>query len=78
MLCQSESEVEVLSGTQDFSFKCEADFQPSQVLAYNWIFNGSFIHPSLNPGLSVLTNGDLHFEKVLPSHFGSFHSLSCY
>ena len=71
VLCQPGSKVEVLSGTEDYSLKCEVDSEPSEVLAYNWIFNGSFVHPSLNPGLSVLTNGDLHFEKILPSHFGT-------
>ena len=71
MLCDSENEFEVLSGTEDYRLKCEVGLEASEVLAYNWIFNGSFVHPSLNPGLSVLTNGDLHFERVLPTHFGT-------
>ena len=63
--------MEVLSGTKDYSLKCEVGLEQTEVLAYNWIFNGSFVHPSLNPGLSVQTNGDLRFEKILPSHFGT-------
>ena len=70
-MCQSDGEVEILSGTEHYNLRCDTGLEASEVLAYNWIFNGSFVHPSLNPGLSVLTNGDLHFEKVLPAHFGT-------
>ena len=70
MLCQSDGELEILSGTEHYNLRCDTGLEASEVLAYNWIFNGSFVHPSLNPGLSVLTNGDLHFEKILPFHFG--------
>ena len=62
--------VEVLTETPKFQLKCDADYQFSQVLTFNWIYNGTFIHPSLNPGLSVLTNGDLSFDKVLATHAG--------
>ena len=40
------------------------------VVSYNWLYNGSFIHPSLHPGLSVLTSGDLSFDTVQPHHAG--------
>ena len=66
---------EVLSETKSFQLKCDADFQNSNILTFNWVLNGSFVHPSLNPGLSVLSNGDLNFDRVLPSHKGTVFSM---
>ena len=66
---------EVTTGVQGYSLKCQADFKFNQVQSFNWVFNGSFIHPSINKGLTVLTNGDLSFDSILPSHAGySFYS----
>ena len=67
---------EVLSETKGFKLKCEAEFSRfSDVVSFNWIYNGTFIHPSLNPGLSVLTNGDLNFDKIYPIHAGDFKKI---
>ena len=61
---------EVTTGVEGYSLKCQADFKFNQVQSFNWMFNGSFIHPSINKGLTVLTNGDLSFDSILPSHAG--------
>ena len=61
---------EVTTGEKNFQLKCEADIDTSEVVSFNWIFNGSFIHPTLNRDLSILNNGDLNFESTLPSHAG--------
>ena len=74
LLVISESREEVLSETKNFQLKCDANFENSNVLTFNWVLNGSFVHPSLNPGLSVLSNGDLNFDKVLPSHKGNVYN----
>ena len=69
----SERVEDVLSETKNFQLKCDARIQNFNVLNFNWILNGSYVHPSLNPGLTVLSNGDLNFDKVLPSHKGTVH-----
>ena len=70
VLGQKLKHEEVTTGEKDFQLKCEADFSAREVVSFNWIFNGSFIHPSLNRDLSILNNGDLNFELTLPSHAG--------
>ena len=74
MFCESvRKEEEVLTGATEFQLECEADYLFSEVLAFNWIYNGSFIHPSLNPGLTVTTNGNLNFEEIFSTHNGKRH-----
>ena len=74
MFCESvRKEEEVLTGATEFQLECEADYLFSEVLAFNWIYNGTFIHPSLNPGLTVTTNGDLNFEEIFSTHNGKRH-----
>ena len=74
MFCESvRKEEEVLTGATEFQLECEADYLFSEVLAFNWIYDGSFIHPSLNPGLTVTTNGDLNFEEIFSTHNGKRH-----
>ena len=62
--------VEVLSDGKDFQIPCKASFTFNQVHSFNWLFNGTFIHPSLNPGVTVLTDGSLNIDSVQPDHTG--------
>ena len=64
------SPVEVLSESKDFQIPCKAKFKFNQVYSFNWLFNGTFIHPSLNPGVTVLTDGSLNIDTVQPAHTG--------
>ena len=68
--------VEVLSGAKDFQIPCNADFKFDQVYSFNWLFNGTFIHPSLNPGVTVLTDGSLNIDTVLHTHTGRHSKLN--
>ena len=62
--------VEVLTEAKDYQIPCKARFTFNQVYSFNWLFNGTFIHPSLNPGVTVLTDGSLNIDTVLPAHTG--------
>ena len=62
---------EVLAETQDYQIPCNAQFRFNQVYSFNWLFNGTFIHPSLNPGVTVLTDGSLNIDSVQPAHTGT-------
>ena len=62
--------VEVLSEAKDFQIPCKAKFTFNQVYSFNWLFNGTFINPSLNPGVTVLTDGSLNIDNVHPAHTG--------
>ena len=76
--CQKSVEVtrvEVLSDTKDYQIPCNAMFKFNQVYSFNWLFNGTFIHPSLNPGVTVLTDGSLNIDKILPTHTGIKNGL---
>ena len=64
--------VEVLADSHQFQIPCKAQFQFNQVYSFNWLFNGTFIHPSLNPGVTVLTDGALNIDSVQPSHTGRY------
>ena len=68
--------VEVLSGAKDFQIPCNAKFKFNQVYSFNWLFNGTFIHPSLNPGVTVLTDGSLNIDTVLHTHTGKHSKLN--
>ena len=68
--------VEVLAGAMDFQIPCNAKFKFNQVYSFNWLFNGTFIHPSLNPGVKVLTDGSLNIDKVLHTHTGRQSKLN--
>ena len=68
--------VEVLSGTKDFQIPCNANFKFNRVYSFNWVFNGTFIHPSLNPGVTVLTDGSLNIDTVLHTHTGTQSKLN--
>ena len=61
---------EVLAESQDYQIPCNAKFSFNQVYSFNWLFNGTFIHPSLNPGVTVLTDGSLNIDSVQPAHTG--------
>lgn len=71
-IIESLPEVEVLSEAKDFQIPCKADFVFNQVYSFNWLFNGTFIHPSLNPGVTILTDGSLNIDKVQPTHTGGY------
>ena len=62
--------VEVLTEAKDYQIPCKARFTFNQVYSFNWLFNGTFIHPSLNPGVTVLTDGSLNIDTVHPAHTG--------
>ena len=62
--------VEVLAESKDYQIPCNAKFRFNQVYSFNWLFNGTFIHPSLNPGVTVLTDGSLNIDSVQPFHTG--------
>ena len=42
------------------------------VLSFDWLYNGTLVHPSLNPGLTVLTDGALQLATVRQHHGGLY------